>query len=415
MYQKENGRTVSGYWGRLIFICVMLFFVFLGDAIYSDWTPAFVQSSVKSPLVMGLVMSFSSLIGLLADLIFPQLLKKMSSTLMILMAIATSIFFGVLMYFSISWPTILFFLTGMAVWGVYYEFLGFGASEYVSANISSHLRTGAWSMMSAFRGLAYFLGPIIGSLVSISYGDRHAVGLALTFTTVGFLIWLVAKRIEKKERVIEVEQERINIFLEIKHWGLLLKSVWPVVIISLTLGLLDATFWTTGTVYSDNLARIHIYGSLFLPLYELPMVVVGLVVAKLGIYKGKKKLAELFMLISGILMMFMSLTNSIVFLLFLSLMVGVVTAICWPLKDAIYTDVTSRMGHEGKHMIGLSGSTVSVAYIFGPIISGVVAQSFGDKNTFVIVGMFVSLVSLLLLIFTPKKMRLPQGEISEWN
>ena len=135
----------------------------------------------------------------------------------------------------------------------------------------------------------------------------------------------------------------------------------------------------------------------------------------MGIYKGKKKLTELFMLLSGILMVFMTLTNSITFLLLLALGVGIVTAVCWPLKDAIYTDVTNRMGHEGKHMIGLSGSTVSVAYIFGPIISGAVAQVFGEKNTFVVVGLLVSLVSVFLLIFTPKKMRLPESEIKSWT
>ena len=125
MYPKDFGKRLTGYWGRLVLVCVMLFFVFLGDAIYSDWTPAFVQSAVSSPLGMGIVMAFSSLVGLFADLIFPQLLKKMTSGAMILWAIGTSITFGLLMYFSVYWPVLLLFLLGMAVWGIYYEFLGF--------------------------------------------------------------------------------------------------------------------------------------------------------------------------------------------------------------------------------------------------------------------------------------------------
>jgi len=39
----------------------------------------------------------------------------------------------------------------------------------------------------------------------------------------------------------------------------------------------------------------------------------------------------------------------------------------------------------------------------------------GEKMTFVIVGVFTVVVSLVLLAVTPKKLRLPQGEIAGWK
>lgn len=417
MYQVGDSVVKGKMWLKLVVVCVMLFFVFLGDAIYSDWVPAYMQEVMGSPLTMGLVMAFSSLAGLIADLIFPQLLRKFTSKTLMLMTILVSALFGLVMLLTTWWPLMMLFLFGMVVWGIYYELLGFGASEYVSSNAPSHFRTGAWSLLSAFRGLAYFLGPIIGSLLALQYGNITAIGSALLFTAIGLIIWFLLIGMNKSHQKVgsSEEAERVDIFLEAKYWLILIRRVWPVVIISLLCGLLDSTFWTTGTVFSDNLAREHVYGGLFLPLYELPMVVVGLMVARMGIYKGKKKLAEFFLLVAGILMMFLVLVENTVLILLISLLVGVATAICWPLKDAIYTDVVNRMGHQGKHMIGLSGSTVSVAYILGPIISGAIAQSFGEKNTFVVVGMFIVMISLLLLIFTPKKMRLPEAEIQNWN
>ncbi|OGD84049.1 hypothetical protein A2572_03975, partial [Candidatus Collierbacteria bacterium RIFOXYD1_FULL_40_9] len=367
-----NVRLVAGdfklaVWSQLVFVCMMLFFVFLGDAIMSDWVPAYIQKSVGSPLLMGLILAFSSIVGFLADLVLPQFLKKVVVAKMMLFAIVASLIFGLTMLTSVYLPILAVFLTGMAVWGMYYEFLGFGGQAFVSSTVSAHFRAGAWSILGAFRGLAYFLGPILGSSVALKYGDSQAVLMAMFFIFVGLLIWLVKGRI-KKDYSLDMGNELIvsSVFIEFKHWLVLLKSVWPIVTIGLLLGLLDATFWTTGTVLSDNLAEKSFWGGMFLPFYELPMIFMGLLIAKLGIYKGKKKLAEFFVLICGILLIFLSLSNSLWLMLIISFLVGISASFCWPLKDAVFSDVVNRMGIEGKHMIGLSGSTASLAYVLGP-------------------------------------------------
>lgn len=413
---RSTGENVKqGSRSRLVVICLTLFFVFLGDAVMSDWVPAYIQTSIGSPLLMGLILAFSSVVGFFFDLVFPQFLKKIVVSRMMLFAIFTSLGFGLIMLSSVFLPIISIFLIGMAAWGVYYEFLGFGSQSFVSSAVPAHFRAGAWSILGAFRGLAYFLGPILGSSVAVKYGDVQAVRLAILFTIIGLVIWVLSGINKTAREVTEEVSVTPNVFIEFKHWLVLLKTVWPIVIIGLMLGLLDATFWTTGTVLSDNLAQGSFWGGMFLPFYELPMIFMGLLIARLGIYRGKKKLAEFFVLISGILLVFLSLSNSLWLMLAISFLVGVSSSFCWPLKDAVFSDVVSRMGIEGKHMIGLSGSTASLAYILGPIISGGITTLVGEKNTFVVVGMILVVVSLVLLVVTPKKMRLPQEEINEWN
>jgi MFS family permease len=73
------------------------------------------------------------------------------------------------------------------------------------------------------------------------------------------------------------------------------------------------------------------------------------------------------------------------------------------------------MGRERKHLIGLSLSTWSIAYIVGPIVAGYIARSIGEAKTFTVLGVFTLLVSLILLIASPKKLRLPQKEIKTWE
>lgn len=408
------GGFWSSFWGRVVALSTLLFFVYLGDGILSDWVPSFIQGSVNSSLLMGLIISFSSMIGFGADLVFPQLLKQVKTRKLILMAIGTSLIFAGILLWSIVWPYLILFLMAMAVWGVYYEFLGFGGAQFVAESVPVMARSGAWAIMGVFRSLAYFLGPIIGSYVAINKGDSETVWVAVFCVLIGYVIWLLMGRNLKASGTVEAV-EKINIIQEIKRWKTLFIHVWPILTISIIMGLIDATFWTTGTVLSDNLARESWWGGMFLPLYMLPMVLIGVVVARWGIYKGKKKMAEIFMLLAGLFLAGIGAVDAIWLLLLVSLLTGSALSIAWPLTDAVYSDIINRMRREGKHMVGLSSSTLSLAYIVGPILAGGIAQMVGEKMTFSVMGIFMALSALILLMVTPKKLKLPQEEIHTWG
>jgi len=399
---------------KVVILSVMLFFLYLGDGILSDWVPSFIQGSTKSSITMGLIISFSSVVGFLADLVFPGLLKKLKTKKLMLMAIGTSLLFCGILLWMIAWPILLLFLFSMAVWGLYYEFLGFGSQQFVSESVPLQSRSGVWAIMGVFRSLAYFLGPIIGSYVALSIGNSETVWVAVASVIVGLLIWLSwGKR--NTNYATEITKERFSIWQEVKRWKTLSVHVWPILVISVVMGIVDATFWTTGTVLSDSMARDNWLGGMFLPAYMLPMVFVGIIVAKWGIYRGKKKIAETFMLVAGLLLAALSFNDSSYFMLLVSLLSGAALSIAWPMTEAVYSDITERMGYEGKHMMGLSSSTLSLAYIIGPVMAGGIAQLVGERLTFSVMGILMALVALILLIVTPRKLRLPQSEIQAWD
>lgn len=408
------GIYINGFWGKIVMLSVMMFFVYLGDGILSDWVPSFIQTSTNSSLLMGLIISFSSVVGFGADLVFPELLKNLKTKKLLLMTIGTSLVFTGVLLWSIAWPVLILFLISMAIWGLYYEFLGFGNQQFVSESVPAASRSGAWAVLGVFRSLAYFLGPIVGSYVALNRGDTETVLVAAASVITGYCIWIFWGKGKSSENTGE-QIEQFSVWREIKHWRSLAEHVWPVLIISFSMGIVDATFWTTGTVLSDSLASQHWLGGMFLPFYTLPMVVVGVIVAKWGIYRGKKKVAEIFMLVSGVLLVSMSFSNSVLFMLLVSLLTGTALSIAWPLTDAVYSDIIERMGHQGKHMMGLSSSTLSLAYIVGPVLAGFIAQQVRERMTFSIVGMVMSIVAIVLLIITPKKLKLPQTEIQTWD
>ena len=409
------GLLRDSMWSRVLVVSLIFFFVCLSDAILSDWIPSYMQTALGSSLIMGLVFSFSSVIGFLSDLIIPQLLRGFKSRKLILLGIGVSLVFSGVLLWTTSWPWILLFLVAMAVWGVYYELLGFGSSQFVSDAVPLRSRSGVWATIGVFRCLAYFIGPILGSWLAISKGNSVVPVVAAASVCVGYLIWLLTNKRETDFEKTVIPMEKFNIREELGYWKVLFEHVWPVLAISMMMGLIDATYWTTGAVLSDNLAKNGLFGILFLPLYMLPPVFLGVVLTKWGVYKGKKKMAEAFLLLSGVLLLCLGFGGNLLIMLLLSFLIGASLSVSAPMTDAVYSDILARMGKEKKHMVGLSSSMLNIAYIIGPIMAGFIAGMVGERMTFAVVGGVTVVVAIVLLIVTPKKLRLPQAEIAEWK
>jgi MFS family permease len=96
--------------------------VFLADASLAYFVPNYIESTFQSSLIMGLVMSASSLVGLLADLVLPQLLPRLTvKRALLLTSVFQLAFIGTLLITLIT-PQLWLFFVAMACWGLYFEF-----------------------------------------------------------------------------------------------------------------------------------------------------------------------------------------------------------------------------------------------------------------------------------------------------
>ena len=121
------------------------------------------------------------------------------------------------------------------------------------------------------------------------------------------------------------------------------------------------------------------------------------------------------MLLGGIFLALLFFKDSVFYELAMVFLSSVMLSVTYPLVDAVYSDIVARMGRERKHVIGLSSSMVSLAYIVGPVLAGWIASQVGERMTFVTMGIAMAVVSTFLLFTTPKKLLLPQQEIKSWE
>jgi MFS family permease len=400
-------------WARVILFDLSLLLIWIADGIVAFWAPVQIDNALKNTVVMGLIISVQSIAGFLADLLLPILLKHSSVRRLTLLGI---IFVGIaslLLTAAFYKPFVILFLITMVVWGLYYEFISFASNQFMASSVPRHMRSGAWGITSVFSSSAYFLGPLIAPFL-IERGPLLTEAVVLTFLFIAFLLFTFSKGL-KEHPEDKNDLTKANTVGEFKHWWVLGKVIWPMVIMTLCLGFIDSSFWTIGAIWSEKLSEISPIGALFLPLYVLPAIGVGFIVFKESIYKGKKILSEKILILAGFCLLLMGANDSIGWQLLMVLLASTCLSVCGPLVQSVYSDIVSRIGHEKKEMIGLTNSIVNIAYIIWPPVIGFISLQIGERLSFSYMGLLVILTAIGLLSVTPKKLRLPQTEIKGWE
>lgn len=400
-------------WIQVSAFIMVMFFIFLADAVLSDFVPGFMQNMLGgNAFTMGLVMSTSSVAGLILDFLFAKILRGVNVKWMAFLALTGAAGFAGLLLLAMKYPWVLLLIAAMVVWGFYYEMFGFSSQKFVVGIAPRGERTAVWSILETFMCAAYALGPLMSEWLA-AWGDRTVLLTALGIITVGMVIFLMIKLSYRAETPVRLEE--ITLWYEFEHWRVLLKYVWPILIMGVVMAIVDAMFWTTGTVVNDNLAKQTPAGAFFVTAYMAPSLLIGFLLAKQVVTNGKKRRAQVLLLLTGLGYGLITLFQNVWWYLGSVFLASLLSAIAWPLMSAVYTDLLARMGRQQVHMVGLKNSTNSVGYIVGPILSGWLVGYVGEIKSFAVMGWGIVLIAVLLLILTPKKLRLPESEIANWE
>ena len=179
-------------WSKVILFSLTLFLIRIADAIISFWAPNQIQSALGSSAWMGMIISFQSIIGFGADLIFPTLLRTTKTKRLIFWAVIMSALTSFFLAGSVAQPFIAIFLITMTLWGIYYEFVAFASYQFMGSTVPSHMRSAAWGVVGTFVNMAYFFGPLLASAILLkSY--ILAEGLILVFLVLALLLLSLLK------------------------------------------------------------------------------------------------------------------------------------------------------------------------------------------------------------------------------
>lgn len=402
---------------RLILFSFPLFFILLADSIMSYLFPIVVESSMGSNTWMGIILALSSVCGILCDFIFPQLLRGKSWKFQLGAGILIAILFPIFLNLGAVWSSVYFFIAATLIWGIYFELLQFSQQSFVVSEQKKNEFSRDWGVLFLIWQMSAITGPLIASFLltktklisTLTINSIQFVSLGLLFF---IMIRLPHKTIKHQSRI----QQSLQMIKEISIWNLLTHRIWPVMLSSILITFVMASFWTIGGLYGLSLFGDSGHDWFILVIFGIPMVLGSVLLSKLKIQTKKKKYVHIALFLAGISLASLFVTGGSLLLVLLAIFsCGFFLSIAAPLNEAVYSDLLERGGKSRMHLLGIAKSNFSLAYILAPLTTGWMADKLGYSTTFGFVGLVVLIISILLFLSTPRKLKLPQKKLFRVN
>ncbi|MFH0942576.1 MAG: MFS transporter [Candidatus Beckwithbacteria bacterium] len=391
----------------LYFLALMILFWSVFDGLTTYITPLIMTEAGLSKTLMGIIIGTSSMFGAIFDFWMCKLFKRGHfRQIFMLMFGLCALYIGALFLAK----SVVLFLAAMALWGVYYDLKNFGSFDFVSRFVKEEEHASSFGVLQVFQAVGYLLAPILaGLLIGQTVGKWPFITSAIFLLIAGlFLFRLIIE--EKRSNTIELRTNYNykGIFQEIKLWLRLDKIILPVLVMSMTLCIIDAFFWTVGPLLAGSFQDIRMLAGLFMTAYTLPTLLVGWLVGGVTNRLGKKRTAFLSLLIGSGILSLIKFANHSVMVIGLVFLASICISLAWPAIKAAFADYISETRKYEKEIEGLEDFYTNLGYVIGPITAGIVADQVGNQATFSYLGLFGIVMALVLLKVTPREIRVPK-------
>jgi len=414
MFRFFEAHNIPVNKSKILFFILPVFFLLISENIISLVFPIITEQQLHSNLLLGLVVSGISLISIFCDLIFPSILNNKNWKGQFVVAIILAFGLTICLDFSIKNTSLLALFIAGVLWGIYYELFSFANDNFFIEEDKTKNYTFDWGLIGVVYSVTAIIGPILGGLIIQNIFFPLIIIQITAF--IGILV-IVLKFPHSKVKVHTRKskiQLTFNFLREIKLWSILIKKVFPLILMQITLRAIDSIYWTLGGLFALSLFHNDDFTWLPVVIYSLPFIIGSSIIIKLNICRYKKLLSQLFLLCAGMILTTFAFVENIQYAAFLVIISSsFYLSLTDPLNMASFSDLLSRLGEEKEHLIGIKKTSGSIAYLIAPITAGFIADKYGYAVTFTLLGLVIILIASFLIVITPKKIKLPLTEIKK--
>ncbi len=380
---------------------LVLFFA-LFDGLLGYLVPLLITNSGISKTMMGFILGTSSMFGFVFDILLCKAIKKTSlRRLYIILFVICAVYPLILYHASTVWLYIL----AMGVWGLYYDLFNIGRYDFVGRNFDTSEHAHSFGILGAFSGLGYLLVPFFaGFLISKTINFIPFIwAWIFLFAVVIFFIFVLAFLKKDKKAVVEKEKKTKLKFSELFIWERIGKVIYPVLILTVLLNVINAVFWTVGPLLIASWTDLGVFSSLFLAAYLFPPLFVGWFVGIITKKFGTKKTGNVCLLIGSLALASFFLVQNHIVILVLTFISGFFISLAYPANNGTYADYIEESEVVAAEIESQADLATNLGYVIGPILAGFFADVLGNVAAFSVIGLIGVFVAILLLIITPRK------------
>ncbi len=402
---------------ELMLFCLPLAFVFLVELTMSYYFPIVAENTLGSNFSVGLIVGAANICAILCDLLLPQLFSKRGWKFFFLGAVGMQIGFPFFTNLGFIFNSIYFFILAAIFWNIYFEFFSFARHNFIATVEKRDNFTRSWGITSVIVSITSIIGPILGStLLSTGIGNASIVFTIFHILVIIFTLILVLKTPNTiplhKVRINSKLKSELRVFKEFGYWKVIGLRILPILILGLTIAIVNASVTTVGGLMGEELLGGKHLDWLIIVIFDCPALVTGILLAKFRIVNHKKHYSQILLILGSIPLMLLILSNhNALIVLILFLICSICFSSAWVLNESVYSDLQQRAKENKVHISSMERIGESFGFLTGPILIGFLSDISNYFYAFSIVGTICFLVGIFLLATTPRKLRLPQGEL----
>ena len=394
--REELGKGV-------ILICMISTVWFTGNMALEYFFPIYLQSIGGSFLQIGALLSIASFSGLLIDMPIGKLSDMADKrTIMKFGLIISPLFAFVILTVSNFW--ILIF--ALFMWGVGFQTWKIARDTFLAESAKPRHRAEAAGAGEESLALGAVLGPALAGFVLVYFGGMGILavyaGLCLL---AAFLVHKyvrgrgmpVGKGLRTLIRDHHFFREEIDNFRAFGFEGIvLLYLAFLLMMLQYMIFMLEPLMYTVPGV--ELTIRT---GGILLAVFSVPAVLFSVPFGRMADKVGKRKVFVAGIVLEAFGLYFFANSLSFLMLILFAFISSVGFALALPALDGLIVDKTRR--HSRGSQIGLWGAFMDAGYIMGPLVAGILAQSFGIIMTFKIMAFILASSTVLVVLLEEKK------------
>jgi len=387
---------------------LIILFWSLFDSIITYLTPVILSAHHFSNTQIGMIIGFSSLAGALFDILITKIFTKSSFRRFFIFLFIICMLYPLVLGYADS---IFVFLIAMAMWGVYYDFYGFGIFDFISKYTNKDSHSQGFGIINMSKTLGQIIAPIIIGFTLIGIVYWKLFFLAWIFLGIAVILFVVLLwKLKNISSIINDTNNNINetnhhkkrsLLFEVNIWTKIARFMVAPLIVTFFLFTIEAFFWTLAPLFAES--NMTSFGGFFLAAYGIPILISGWFIGKITSKYGNRRTAFYGLLIGSVLLsLFFLVSSNPWFIIILIFVAAMFFTIAMPSINGTYSDCIVASPELEKEIEGLEDLAFNTAYIFGPILAGLLSDLTSIPLAFSILGGAGAIIALSLILFASK-------------
>lgn len=399
-FRKPSARAAHS---SIFLVCGMMLFWTLSEGMVSFIVPLKISNAGFSDTMLGFIIGTSSLAGALFDLVACRVFKNTFYKRI----------FGLMFVLCLSFPlllmhatTLLAFVIGMAIWGIYYDLRNIGNFDYIARTTDKEGSAQAFGLIQVFQSVGWIIGPILVGFLAgevVGWKPFAAIYTFLGISVAFFIMLYFWKGTNKRQKDPSKERPcRRGTWSEGKMIGLVAYALFPALFSIFFINFVDSFFWSIGPLFAEELG-LGMFAGLFITAWSLPAMLLGWNAGKVALKFGKERVAYGAQLLAVLALSPIFLVHSGIAIIVLIFIAASFTALAVPAYQSMFTDYIHEREDLEKEIESLEDLYTNLGYVFGPILAGLSSDLLGYSLTFSLLGSGVALMAVFLFMANKRK------------